>query len=126
MHLINEIISAGGDITRKPDSRYLVTLWYIPGGYDYANAKVVVGFWPEHLREAAEQFTKKYDYPGEMASMVDLQDPKAEHLFKPHPCKHCGKMVNYRSIDQWVSDGNDGTEQYCWIDPVKGSQRHEV
>lgn len=39
-------------------------------------------------------------------------------------CKHCGAEVNRDNHgQQWVSDRHV-LPQYCWVDPVKGSQLH--
>lgn len=126
-YIANEIINAGGQLSRKADSRYAVNLWYIPGGYDYVNARAISGFWSEPQKAEAEAFQKKYEFPGEMAVFVDLQDPRLENSFRSVPCKHCKVEVNYNSAyQQWVSDKTGELEQYCWVDPIKGSQLHEV
>lgn len=127
MQLSTEICELNGTLLRKSDSRYAVSLWYVPGGCDYANARVIVGFWPEDQKENAEAFNKKYDDFGTMASLIDLKDPKAEGIFKLAKCKHCSETVSYNFLtEQWMSDKVDHLKQYCWVDPVKGSQLHEV
>lgn len=47
--------------------------------------------------------------------------PKGETTFV---CKHCQAAV--RQIgNQWHSVANSVLPQYCWVDPVHGSQLHE-
>ncbi len=127
MNLVTEIGTLHGSLSRQPDSRYAVNLWYIPGGYDYVNASVIVGFWPEELKAEAESFHNKYSGPGEMAVLTDLQDPNSKEAYKPQQCKHCKKEVNYNfAYKRWVSNEPALLQNYCWMDPIKGSQVHEV
>jgi hypothetical protein len=127
MYLIKEISNLHGSLSRQSDSRYAVSVWYIPGGCDYANAYTVVGFWPEDLKSEAETFQKKYEDSCEMAVLVDLQRSKASKLFQPQQCKNCQEMVNFNfAFRRWESDKSFPLHQYCWVDPMKGSQRHVV
>lgn len=127
MYLATEILELKGTLVRKSDSRYAVNLWYIPGGCDYVNARAIVGFWSEEHKAIAETFQQKYQYPGEMALMKDLEDPESQGSYRPMNCKHCFAVVNYNYVgQQWMSDKTGELEQYCWVDPVKGSQLHEV
>lgn len=127
MHLATEICELKGSLVRKAGTRYAVSLWYIPGGCDYVNARAIVGFWSEEHKPEAEAFQKKYEHPGEMAVLIDLDAPNTAGLFRPKNCKHCFKSVNYNyAFEKWVYEEHATLEQYCWVDPENGSQRHEV
>lgn len=49
-----------------------------------------------------------------------------------YDCKHCGKkVVRDEGGRLWLDAGHShidmhGTQQYCWIDPLHGSQLHEA
>ena len=127
MHLATEICELKGSLVRKSDSRYAVSVWYIPGGCDYVNAVAVAGFWSEEEKANAEAFQKKHEHPPELANLVDLADPRLAGLFTPKNCKHCFASVNFNyATRKWMSDKTGQLDQYCWVDPVKGSQLHEV
>lgn len=49
MCVMSRIEAAGGNLIRQPDSQWVISVWYIPSGYDYTNAKAVVGFFPNEL-----------------------------------------------------------------------------
>lgn len=127
MHLATEICELKGTLVKKSDTRYAVSVWYIPGGCDYVNAQAIVGFWSEEEKANAEAFQNKYQHPPELAVLIDLAAPDAAGLFRPKNCAHCFASVNFNYASrQWVTDKTGELEQYCWVDPVKGSQLHEV
>ena len=41
-------------------------------------------------------------------------------------CKHCKSEVINQDGILIVPDGEPGIKQYCWMDPVLGSQLHEI
>lgn len=127
MNLQMEITTLNGQLKREPDSRYAVSLWYVPGGCDYVNARVIVGFWSEDDEVNARAFHEKYNCHETMADFCDLHDEKRKTMFKPKLCVSCGQTVNYNYGSQmWVSDAQQELGQYCWVDFVKGSQLHKV
>jgi hypothetical protein len=56
---------------RTANSVVAVSQWYIPGGADYSNAKVVKWFFDS--QEEAEAHVKKYEKPPELAVLVPLE-----------------------------------------------------
>lgn len=39
-------------------------------------------------------------------------------------CKHCGRKIVRNVKGLWLDD-KESLSQYCWVDPVQGSQLHE-
>jgi len=60
-----EIFSFGGTLEPSVETTHAVSYWYIPGGWDYQNAEVLIRYFPN--QELAEKFVKKYENPPEMA-----------------------------------------------------------
>lgn len=58
---------------RTPTSAIVVSMWRIPGGYDYANAEVVTGFFEEEEREEAVALVERYKDIPEMADMTTIE-----------------------------------------------------
>ena len=125
MSVRSRIEASGGSLIRQPDSQWVISVWYIPGGYDYTNAEAVVGFFPNELYDVVSALEEEWDCMPEMASVMDLRDPKVDAAFqrKESTCRHCGAQV-WKAGQQWHSDQEDWP-QYCWVDPEKGSQLHE-
>lgn len=57
----------GGSRNRKPTSKFVVTRWYIPGGYMYDQARNIDIFFD--VEENAAQYAKENEMPPEMATM---------------------------------------------------------
>lgn len=112
MHLATEICELKGTLVKKSDTRYAVSVWYIPGGCEYDNAQTVVGFWSEEEKVNAEAFQKKYEYPPTLAVLIDLTEPDASGLFRPK------NSEDYFALAHKASE----VQQHCWIDTVKGNQ----
>lgn len=60
--------------TRKPTSAFIVSMWYLPGGYDVANAKVITGYFDAEEREEAERITASNADAPEYAVMTSIED----------------------------------------------------
>ena len=82
MSVRSRIEAAGGSLIRQPDSKWVISVWYIPGGYDYTNAKAVVGFFPNELYDVVSALEEEWDCMPEMASVMDLRDPKVDAAFQ--------------------------------------------
>ncbi len=65
MSIFKDITECGGSQTPNSETKFYVSLWYIPGGCDYNNARVVKGYFAEE--EKANEFANKYIAPPEMA-----------------------------------------------------------
>ena len=61
MSVRSRIEAAGGSLIRQPDSQWVISVWYIPGGYDYTNAKAVVGFFPNELYDVVSALEEEWD-----------------------------------------------------------------
>jgi hypothetical protein len=59
-----------GTLYRKPTSKFVVSRWYIPGGYDYTNARSVHIFFD--TEENAKAYAKEYEMPPEMADAYPI------------------------------------------------------
>lgn len=60
-----------GTAKAEPTSVAYVSLWHLPGGYDAVNASVVVRYFDD--MEEARRFAQKYQYPPEMAFMMEIK-----------------------------------------------------
>lgn len=81
------IAKAGGTTSREVDSTHVVSLWYIPGGWDYSNALAVAAYFKDGV--AALAFADSWSAPPEMASIHDLSDPRVSDIFKFKPQGEC-------------------------------------
>jgi hypothetical protein len=61
-----------GSLERTEDTTHVVSLWYIPGGYDYINAKAVEVYFTS--KETAEVFSKKWSSPPEMSFCTPIEE----------------------------------------------------
>lgn len=59
---------------REPedDTTHVVSLWNIPGGYDYSNARVLCQCFPNEV--LAKEFEKRWDQVPEMAVMMTVEE----------------------------------------------------
>ena len=55
---------------RLPTSTHKVSLWYVPGGTEYTQAKVCEVFFDNE--EDAKAFQSRYQDPPEMADLIKL------------------------------------------------------
>lgn len=76
MTISMDIICAGGTLKPQEDTRFHMTVWYIPGGWDYNNARVVSGYFSEEERVKA--FVAKNHKPPEMAE-YHIYNPSKEN-----------------------------------------------
>lgn len=72
MSRIFNMWSLEGSLERTEKTTHYVSLWYIPGGYDYVNAKVVTVFFEDE--SSATIFTKKWENGQEMATLGLIED----------------------------------------------------
>lgn len=61
-----------GSLERQTNSTHYVSMWYIPGGWDYVNAKSVVLFFSNE--NLATAFTKKWEAAPEYAEVGPISD----------------------------------------------------
>lgn len=120
-----DIIAAGGTLIRRPDSRWVLTAWCIPGSANYDQAYVVKGFFTDEQTDVARQLETAYSFLPDMAHLADLTDPVADKLFAPSVCKHCGAKVSMVGRQVYSYDRQE-LPQYCWVDPAGDSQLHEI
>jgi hypothetical protein len=66
---------AGATPKRLPTSKVAVSIWHIPGGYDYSRAEARMWYFEDV--EAAEKFATWFAMPPEMAMVVPLDKVKA-------------------------------------------------
>lgn len=59
-----------GHFEQQLDTTHVVSMWHIPGGYDYSNANVIYCFFEKE--ETAVVFEKKWQYPPEMAVLLTI------------------------------------------------------
>ena len=59
---------------RTATSKYVVSVWYIPQGSRYDQAKVVTGFFDAEEREEAERFVQAWENPPEIATMLTIEE----------------------------------------------------
>ena len=59
--------------TRTKISRFVVSMWYLPGDMA-SNAQVVKGFFEANEEDEAKQFTERYEFPPELAIMYDIEE----------------------------------------------------
>ena len=67
---MESVVACGASLERQPDTVAVTTHWHIPGGCDYHNAYVVIGYWSD--MEAAQAFAKRNDMPPEMADCTPI------------------------------------------------------
>lgn len=65
-----ELKRAGGTTTLEANSVCKVSVWYIPGGFDYDRAEAIESFFAD--KNAAERFVERYQNPPEMAVLIPL------------------------------------------------------
>ncbi|MDU8350800.1 hypothetical protein RYA05_02710 [Pseudomonas syringae pv. actinidiae] len=63
-----------GESTQQPDSKWAVEFWYLPGGYDVANARACVVYFNDE--EMATYFESRYKNREEMAFKYKLPEVK--------------------------------------------------
>ena len=59
------------DFNREPTSKFVVSYWHIPGGYDYSNATVLYEFYDTE-EEAVVRARCIGGMPPEMADVYDI------------------------------------------------------
>jgi len=64
--------SLEGSLERTEKTTHYVSLWYIPGGCAYSNAKPCVVFFEDE--GAAKVFERKWSSPPEMAMIGTIED----------------------------------------------------
>lgn len=79
MSMFAEATAAGASQERDATHKFVVSLWYIPGSCDYVNARVCKFFFVD--REPAEEFSRRWSNPPEMADCYDLSDPRVNEIF---------------------------------------------
>lgn len=79
-YLVNDAKELGGTTSRQEDSKFIVSAWYIPGGYEYDRAEVIDLYFSEE--EGASKFEEKYREIPEMACKLDLSDERVIALLK--------------------------------------------
>lgn len=66
---------------RTPTSAFVVSMWYIPGGCDYANAKQVIGFFEPSEENEARQMEGRNKNEAGLAVLSTIQEHDAD-VFK--------------------------------------------
>ena len=61
-------VQAGASLELQPDSKCVVSFWYIPGGCNYDQARVIEAFFADV--EAGREFADQNRYPPEMAQFT--------------------------------------------------------
>ena len=122
-----QILEAGGSLDRQDDSVWVIVLWFVPRGKDYTEVQTVYGFFPADKFDDAKEFVDSLHEDFTFSQLRSLNTPSvaAHFTLRPHTCCHCGEVV-FRVGDQWHQKPKHETSQYCWVDPVSGSQLHEV
>lgn len=87
---------------------------------DTFNAKI-----NELVNKTKEEFTKKFVEFKNATWSYTLTHIDEEVTIGSKICKHCGTAVEFKD-GQWKDNKSDNLNQYCWTDPVSGSQLHEV
>jgi len=59
-----------GKLNRTKDTKYVVSRWYIPGGYEYDKALVLNVFFED--QGLAHEYQRQWEYPPEMADLMDI------------------------------------------------------
>ena len=70
MNITQEIIAAGGSVQDQGQA-WIISYWYVPGGYDYASAQACNAFIDD--KAAADRIVARYEYPAEMAFLISRE-----------------------------------------------------
>ncbi len=74
-----DIKTLGGTFEPTETSKYLVSLWYVPGGADYHDARVIAAFFEDEA--SAKKLEQDYLMPPEMAHCSQF-DQEARERWK--------------------------------------------
>lgn len=78
---------------RTPEAKYVVSLWYIPGGFDYSNAECIDVFFADH--ESANAYSTFFAMPPEMAGLLNLEDDLVNQQYSYANYGKDGKFTKY-------------------------------
>jgi len=78
MSIVHDVISFGGTTQPEADTKFVVSYWYIPGGYNYVNAEARVAYFADEA--AATKFEKEYEYPPEMAFTYEYKPAHIQEI----------------------------------------------